>query len=146
MYTTWINQQIETFVKMAQRKWAALLWKNTEISVCSYLKPALFDSVKLCFNQLTKLGWKTVWSHCSEGQMTTYCIWQPEGGIITTRGCIVTLTQQWRYLNLTRNSFYILFPAKGIVSYRQIISSCLCICLKGTCSLANRTLLNRWID
>jgi len=33
------------------------------------------------------------------------------------------LTQQWRYLNLTRNSFYILFPAKGIVSYRQIISS-----------------------
>jgi len=32
----------------------------------------------------------------------------------------MTLTQQWQYLNLTRN---ILFPAKGIVSYRQIISS-----------------------
>jgi len=33
------------------------------------------------------------------------------------------LTQQWRYLNLTRNSFTSLFPAKGIMSYRQTISS-----------------------
>jgi len=31
---------------------------------------------------------------------------------------------------------YILFPAKGIVSYTQIISSRLYIRLKGTCSLA----------
>jgi len=35
----------------------------------------------------------------------------------------MTLTQQWRYLNLTTNSFYILFPAKGIMSHRQDISS-----------------------
>ena len=35
----------------------------------------------------------------------------------------MTLTQQWQYLNLVRNSFYILFPAKDISSYRQIISS-----------------------
>jgi len=35
----------------------------------------------------------------------------------------MTLTKQRRYLNPARNSFYILFPAKGIVSYRQIISS-----------------------
>jgi len=31
-------------------------------------------------------------------------------------GRIVTLTQQWLYLNLTRNSFYNLFPAKSIGS------------------------------
>jgi len=35
----------------------------------------------------------------------------------------VTVTQQWRYLNLTWNSFQILFPAKVIGSYRQIICS-----------------------
>jgi len=35
----------------------------------------------------------------------------------------MTLMQQWRYLNLTRNSFYILFLAKGMVTYRQIVSS-----------------------
>ena len=50
-------------------------------------------------------------------------VWLPEGRIMT-------LTQQWRYLNLTRNSFYILLPAKGIVSYRQIISSHLYVRLK----------------
>jgi len=27
---------------------------------------------------------------------------------------MMTLTQQWRYMKLTRNSFYFLFPAKGI--------------------------------
>jgi len=32
-------------------------------------------------------------------------------------GGIIALTQQWRYLNLTGNNFYILFPAKGLVSY-----------------------------
>jgi len=35
----------------------------------------------------------------------------------------MTLTQQWRYLNLTTNSVYISFPAKGIMSYRQVISN-----------------------
>ena len=54
----------------------------------------------------------------------------------------MTLMQQWQYLNLTRNSFYILFPAKGIVSYRQIIYNCLNICLSKTCSLASRALWN----
>jgi len=34
----------------------------------------------------------------------------------------MTLTQQWRDLNFTRNSPYILFPAKGIMSYWPIIS------------------------
>jgi len=29
----------------------------------------------------------------------------------------MTLTQQWQYLNLTRNGFCILLPAKGIVGY-----------------------------
>jgi len=54
----------------------------------------------------------------------------------------MTLTQQWRYLNLARNSFFILFPAEYIVSYRQIISSRLYVRLKGTCSLVSRALLN----
>jgi len=34
----------------------------------------------------------------------------------------MTMKQQWQYLNLTRNSFYILSPAKGIMRYWQIIS------------------------
>ena len=35
-------------------------------------------------------------------------------------GCSMTRMQQWRYLNFTRNSFYILFPAKCIVSQARI--------------------------
>jgi len=35
----------------------------------------------------------------------------------------MTLTQQWRYLKLTRNSFYTIFPAKDAMVYRQIICS-----------------------
>jgi len=42
----------------------------------------------------------------------------------------------------TTNSFCILFPAKGIMSYRQIISSRLYIRLKITCSLTSRALIN----
>ena len=42
----------------------------------------------------------------------------------------MTLTQQRRHLNLTRNSFYVLFLAKCIVSCRQIISSRLYVRLK----------------
>ena len=49
---------------------------------------------------------------------------------------------QWRYLNLTKNSFYILFPAESSVSYRQTISSRFYIRLKGTRSLAGGALLN----
>jgi len=59
---------------------------------------------------------------------------QPDGGIMT-------LTQQWRYLNF-RNRVYISFPAKGIVRYTQIICSRLYIRLKGTCSLGGLALLN----
>jgi len=54
----------------------------------------------------------------------------------------MTLTQQWRYLNLSRNSFYIYFPAKGIMGDREINYNILCVRLKGTCSLAGRALLN----
>jgi len=54
----------------------------------------------------------------------------------------MTLTQQWRYQNLTTNSFYILFPARGIMSYKQIISGRLYVRLKGTCSLAGQALIN----
>jgi len=35
----------------------------------------------------------------------------------------MTLTQQWPYGNLTRNSCYILFLSKDTVSYGQMISS-----------------------
>jgi len=48
----------------------------------------------------------------------------------------MTLTQQLQYLNLTRNSFYILFLAKDMVSYRQIISGRGYVRLIETCSLA----------
>ena len=40
------------------------------------------------------------------------------------------LTQQWRYINLSRYSFFILIPAEGIVGYRQIISDRLYVRLK----------------
>ena len=46
------------------------------------------------------------------------------------------------YLNLIGNSFYILFPRKGIMSYKEIISSRLYVRSKGTCPLASRALLN----
>jgi len=39
----------------------------------------------------------------------------------------MTLTQHWGYLNLTRNRFYLLFLAKVVVGYSQIISSRLCV-------------------
>jgi len=54
----------------------------------------------------------------------------------------MTLMQKWQHLNLTRNSFYILFPAKCIVNYRELISSRLYVRLKGACSFAGRALLN----
>ena len=37
----------------------------------------------------------------------------------------MTLTQQRRYLSLTRNRFYIFFTANSIVSYREFISRAL---------------------
>ena len=58
----------------------------------------------------------------------------------TTAGCHPAQRQQWRYPHLTRNTFCILFPAKGTMSYRYII------CLKGTCSLANRGLQHPWVN
>jgi len=58
---------------------------------------------------------------------------------VLTEGHIMTLTQQSGYPNLIRNSFCILFPAKGIANY---ISSRHYVHFKGTCSLAGRALLN----
>jgi len=52
----------------------------------------------------------------------------------------MTLTLQRRFLNLTRNSFYILFPAKGVVGYMPIMLGRLYGRLNGTCSLACRAL------
>jgi len=54
----------------------------------------------------------------------------------------MALTQLWKYLNLTRNNFYILFPAKGIVSYRSVISSRFYVRRNRTCSLASQALYN----
>ena len=47
----------------------------------------------------------------------------------------MSLTQQWQYLylNLTRNSLYIFFSAKSIVSFREVTSSLLYVCVKETC-------------
>ena len=72
--------------------------------------------------------------------MRTYKV--TRGHIITNRGPHTMLTQQWRYLQLARNSIYNLFPAKSIVSYSRIISIRLYVRLKGTCSLVDRALLN----
>jgi len=44
----------------------------------------------------------------------------------------MTLTQQWWYMNLTRNSPRIFFPAKGIVSSREIICGLLYVRLNTT--------------
>jgi len=62
------------------------------------------------------------------------------GPIKQPEGRIMTLTPQWRYPNLTRNSFCILFPAKVVMNCRQIISSRPYVHLKATCSLAGRAL------
>ena len=53
-----------------------------------------------------------------------------------TRSRILTLTQQWQYLNFSRNSFYILSPASGVIGCRELISSRLYIRL--------RKLFTRW--
>jgi len=45
-----------------------------------------------------------------------------------------------------RNSFSILFPAKGIMTYWQIISICLYVRFKRNYSVASRALWNRWIN
>ena len=45
----------------------------------------------------------------------------------------MTLTQKRLYLKLTRNSFWIFFPANDIVSYREFISSPLHARLKQLC-------------
>jgi len=52
----------------------------------------------------------------------------------------MTLTQQWRYVNLTRNrqAVHILFPAQGTMSYRQINSKRLCLSIKRTCTTVNK--------
>jgi len=49
----------------------------------------------------------------------------------------MTLMQEWLYLKHTRNSFYILFPAKGIASHSEIISNLLYVRLKGNLLLAS---------
>jgi len=51
------------------------------------------------------------------------------------------LMQQWQYLNLVRNTFYILFLAKCIVSNMQIISSRLYVLFGETCLLAVENLI-----
>jgi len=45
----------------------------------------------------------------------------------------MTVTEHWQYLNLNRNSFFILFPAKAVVGNMEIISNLLCVRLKETC-------------
>jgi len=65
-----------------------------------------------------------------------------KGLIMTTRGAHCGADATIAVPELYENSFHTLFLAKGIVSYRQIISSSLHIRLKGTCSLADRALLN----
>jgi len=58
----------------------------------------------------------------------------------------MTLTQRRRYLKLTRNSFYISFPANRIVSCKKVTSSPLYVRLKYTCWLVGRALKHRWTN
>jgi len=57
--------------------------------------------------------------------------------------CIMIIREPY-YVDTTtvvpEPDFYILFPAKGIMSYKQIISSRLYVHLKETCSLASQAL------
>ena len=53
-------------------------------------------------------------SNCSVGQMRTCMV---------TRGPHYDADETIAVPELTKNSFYIFFPAKGIMNYRQIISS-----------------------
>jgi len=58
----------------------------------------------------------------------------------------MTLTQQWLYLNLItyQKQLSPLISYRGIVGYRQIISSRLYVLLKGTCPRADRALSNTY--
>jgi len=63
--------------------------------------------------------------------MRTYKVTRgPQPALWLPEGCIMTMTQQWRSLNLTGKSFNILFPAKGIMSYRKMICNLLYVRLK----------------
>jgi len=53
-------------------------------------------------------------SNCSVGQTGTYKV---------TRGPHFDAEATIALPECTRNSFYMLFPAKGVMNYRQIISS-----------------------
>jgi len=52
------------------------------------------------------------------------------------------LIQESQYLSLTRNSFYIIFPANGVVSYREFISCPSYVRFKWICWLSVLALLN----
>ena len=66
-------------------------------------------------------------SNCSNGPNDDYKV--TEGRIMKTlQGRITTLTQ-WRYLNLSKNSFYILFPAASFVQ-KEIFSNLFYVRLK----------------
>jgi len=54
----------------------------------------------------------------------------------------MTLTQQWQYPKITKNSFFILFPVGGIVSCREIAPSLLYVRKELVDSLAGRALVN----
>jgi len=53
----------------------------------------------------------------------------------------MSLTQQWTFLNLTRNSFFHLISCKKYHEFRQIISSRLYVRSNRACSVARRALL-----
>jgi len=79
----------------------------TQLRMQHRVKTKLHDKQTSC-----RLGISN--SNCSVGYMRTYKI---------TRGPHYDADATIAVPELTRNSFYILFPAKGIMNYRQIISS-----------------------
>ena len=97
-----------------------------------------FDIVYISHSPVETFHWLCVYvrvsnTNCSEGQIRTY---KATGGPHYDADATMAVPEPYQ------NSFYILFLAKYIVSYRQIISSRLYVRLKETCSLAGGTLLN----
>ena len=73
-------------------------------------------------------------THCSEGQIRTY---KATRGTHCDADATMSVPEPCEKLLI-----HFLFPAKCIVSYRQIISSRLYVRLKETCSLAGGALLH----
>ena len=123
-WTQWKYTNVKSGTDLQDSCTSILLWRNM-FHLCCFIWHCLFWICKcitsLIANKLLlqpKSGFSN--SNCSEGYMGVYEV---------IRG----LHYDWRnnddtgYLNLARSSFHVLFLEKGVLSYWQVISSCLCV-------------------